>query len=261
MAGALLLLAALVAFLALLFGNAYASKGHGHGAEHAEDHAVGGEEHEHEAAEEGDHVHEATAGGSGALKITESLVISVAGVALVPFAFALMARRPRDHALGEESTVEIILRAGVALLSTGASLIHFVVLPAHWSEYWAYGLFFLVSACAQMLWALWVILAPSRPLYLAGAVGNAAIVALWVVTRTAGIPLGPSAGESEAAQFADVASTVFEALLVIGALALARRHGAQAQERQSRSAVSIATGLAVVVAAVTAASVISLVEL
>ena len=69
---------------------------------------------------------------------------------------------------------------------------------------------------------MWVVVAPSRLLYLAGAVGNAAIVALWVVTRTYGVPAGPGAGEREAVEFADTLATVFEVLLVVGALVLAR---------------------------------------
>ena len=59
----------------------------------------------------------------------------------------------------------------------GAAVIHFVVIPGHWDEYWGQGLFFITAAIAQILWAVWVVVAPSRLLYLAGAVGNAAIVA------------------------------------------------------------------------------------
>jgi len=274
-AGGLLLLAALVAVAAVLYGNAYAS--HGHVEEEAAEHAEEGEE--GEAAEGGEeHAEEEEADeGSRSLKITESILISTVGAGLVPLGLLLARRRtryrgeltpllePEALAAGPPEPsrgrgVEPVLRPALALLSMGAAVIHFVVIPGHWEEYWGQGLFFIVAAIAQLLWAVWVLVAPSRLIYLAGAAGNAAIVALWIVTRTAGVPAGPGAGEREAVEFADTLATVFEVLLVVGALVLARTVPAR-PIRWPAGALSAGVVLALVVAALTAASLLSLVDL
>jgi len=272
----LLLLGALVATAAVLYGNAYASHGHveEEEAEHAEEEGEGGE-----AAEGGEeHAEEEEADeGSRSLKITESILISTAGAGLVPLGLLLARRRtrsadelapqrePEAPAAGppepkREAGFEPVLRPALALLSVGAAVIHFVVVPGHWDEYWGQGLFFIVAAIAQLLWAVWVVVAPSRLLYLAGAAGNAAIVALWVVTRTYGVPAGPGAGEREAVEFADTLATVFEVLLVVGALALARTAPAR-PIRWPAGALAASALVALVVAGLTTASLLTLVEL
>ena len=280
--GSLVLLAAIVGVLAILFGNAYVS----HGDEHAEEESAGAvDEHAEEGAppEEGEHSeeeeHAATAdeGGSKSVKIAGSIAISTAGVALVPLGLLLL-RRPRRE---EEDLVqargparpaglppdptgrteyERWLRPALALLSAGAAVIHFVVIPGHWDEYWGQGLFFIVAAVAQLLWAVWIIVAPSPLIYLAGAAGNAVIVVMWIVTRTAGIPAGPGAGEAEAVEFADTLATVFEIILVVGAVMLARTASRRGPQR-APGALAPTVLLACLVAALTAASLLSLVEL
>jgi hypothetical protein len=274
-AGALLLLGALVAVTAVLYGNAYAS--HGHAEEEEATHAEE-EGEEGEAAEEGEHAEEEEAGGgSRSVKITESILIATAGAGLVPLGLLLARRRIRSRdelaptsepaapAAGppepvREAGVAPVVRPALALLSMGAAVIHFVVIPGHWDEYWGQGLFFIIAAIAQLLWAVWVLVAPSRLLYLAGAVGNAAIVVLWVVTRTAGVPAGPGAGEREAVEFADTLATVFEVLLVIGALALARTAPAR-PIRWPVGALAASVFVALLVAGLTTASLLQLVEL
>ena len=76
-AAVLLLLGAVVATAAILYGNAYASHGHfEEGAEHAEEEGKAGEA----AEEEEEHAEEEEADeGSRSLKITESILISTAG--------------------------------------------------------------------------------------------------------------------------------------------------------------------------------------
>jgi hypothetical protein len=270
--GSLLLLASLVAVLAVLFGNEYVS--HGHVEEEQGEHAA--EEEGSEAGEEeaGHAEEEGEEAGSRSLKIAGSILISTAGAGLVPLGLLLVRRRPRDEdelaPLREPETpaagppepttgndLEPVLLPALALLSAGAAVIHFVVIPGHWDEYWGQGLFFVVAAIAQLLWALWVLVAPSRLIYLAGAAGNAAIVVMWIVTRTAGIPAGPGAGEREAVEFADTLATAFEVVLVVGALALART----VVVRRTSGALVPSVLLALVVAALTAASLLSLVEL
>lgn len=41
----------------------------------------------------------------------------------------------------------------VAVLSALAALIHLWVMPEHFGEWWGYGAFFLVAACAQLPYA------------------------------------------------------------------------------------------------------------
>jgi hypothetical protein len=273
--GSLLLLASIVAVVAILFGNAYVSHGQGGHTENgaaAEDEHAEAEEGEH--GEQGEHAEEAEEGGSRSLKIAGSILIPTAGAGLIPLGLLLVRRRPRPREElmpGREAAIaaaappetavrtnlEVIGPPALALLSAGAAVIHFVVIPGHWDEYWGQGLFFIVAAIAQLLWALWVLVAPSRLIYLAGAAGNATIVVMWIVTRTAGIPAGPGAGEPEAVEFPDTLATAFELVLVVGALALART----VASRRTTGALAPSVLLAVVVAALTAASLLSLVEL
>ena len=102
------------------------------------------------------------------------------------------------------------LYAAVAL-SLVAGLVHLWVAPEHFEEWWGYGAFFLVAAAAQVLYAPVLLRWPSRGVLLAGIAGNIAIVALYLLTRTTGIPLfGPEAGEVEGIGFADVCATTSE---------------------------------------------------
>ncbi|HEX2022065.1 MAG TPA: hypothetical protein VHH36_05085 [Candidatus Thermoplasmatota archaeon] len=117
-----------------------------------------------------------------------------------------------------------------ALLSLLASLLHGAAAPGHLDEWWGYGAFFLLAAGAQGVFGLAILLprvmheAPitrlwparnRRAFYAAGVAGNLAIVALYVVTRTVGIPFfGPEAGTVEDVGFLDAASKVTEVLLV-----------------------------------------------
>ena len=102
-----------------------------------------------------------------------------------------------------------------AALSLLAALVHLAVTPEHFEEWWGYGSFFLAAAVAQALYAPLLLWRPSRPLLLAGVFGNSAIVLLYLVTRTLGVPLvGPEAGEVEGVGALDACATVSEVILV-----------------------------------------------
>ncbi len=98
-----------------------------------------------------------------------------------------------------------------AALSLVAALIHLWVMPEHFREWWGYGAFFLASALAQVLYVPLLLGRPSRGILLLGIGGNLAIVSLYLLTRTVGIPLfGPHAGEVEGAGFMDLCATTSE---------------------------------------------------
>ena len=98
-----------------------------------------------------------------------------------------------------------------AALSLLAALVHLWVTPEHFEEWWGYGAFFVAAAAAQLLYAPLVLIWPARTILLGGIAGNLAIVALYLLTRTVGIPLfGPEAGEVEGLGLVDVCATASE---------------------------------------------------
>jgi hypothetical protein len=74
--------------------------------------------------------------------------------------------------------------------SAAAAGVHAAVAPEHLRESALFGVFFLGSALLQLLWSGLVSVDTSRPLLVAGAVGNLAVIGLWAVTRTLGLPFG-----------------------------------------------------------------------
>jgi MFS family permease len=113
------------------------------------------------------------------------------------------------EALASERPKPILYAA--AALSLVAALIHLWVAPEHFGEWWGYGAFFLAAAAAQLLYVPLVLRWPTRALSIGGIAGNLAIVVLYLLTRTVGIPLfGPEAGEVEGIGFADVCATTSE---------------------------------------------------
>ena len=104
----------------------------------------------------------------------------------------------------------------VAGLSLGAALVHLWVIPGHFAEWWGYGVFFSLVAGFQGLYGVALLRWPGRRLFLLGIGGNLAVVLLYVVTRTVGIPFfGPHAGEVEAVGMLDLSATMAEVALVI----------------------------------------------
>ena len=92
-----------------------------------------------------------------------------------------------------------------------AALVHLGVTPEHFEEWWGYGTFFVVASAAQIFYVPIVVLLPTRIVLLGGTAGNLAIVGLYLLTRTVGIPFfGPEAGEVEGFGFVDVCATASE---------------------------------------------------
>jgi hypothetical protein len=127
------------------------------------------------------------------------------------------------------------LRAGVVVASLAAGAIHAAVVPEHLEEFWVFGLFFIASAVFQIGWAIAAFVAPSRAVYTIGALANAFLIATWMLSRTAGVPIGPEAWTPESVGTLDVVSTVAEAAIVLGSL-IAVRGGGDAEAPGGRIA-------------------------
>jgi hypothetical protein len=109
----------------------------------------------------------------------------------------------------------LILYAAAAL-SLVAGLTHLWVMPEHLQEWWGYGTFFLVSGVAQVLYVPLLLRWPDRTILILGVGGNLAIVLLYLLTRTVGVPLfGPHTGEVEGLGFTDLCATTSELGIVV----------------------------------------------
>jgi hypothetical protein len=104
-----------------------------------------------------------------------------------------------------------------ALLSLATAWVHLAYTASHWRLWWAYGAFFLATGAGQALFAPLVLRHPRQWVALVGIAGNAAIIGMYVVSRTAGPPLGPHAHVPEAAGAIDLATTAAE-VAIAGAL-------------------------------------------
>ena len=104
-----------------------------------------------------------------------------------------------------------------AIASAGAGLIHLAVMPTHWSDWWLSGLFFSLTGVMQILWALRAWKRPAGWVLGLGIALNAGIVMLWVITRTAGVPFGPHAGDVEAVEAAGICAVLLECYVVMAA--------------------------------------------
>ena len=115
--------------------------------------------------------------------------------------------------------------------------------------------FFGVVGAAQLFWGA-VTLAWAPRWWLAlGALGNAVVVATWVVSRTVGLPFGEFAGAVLPVGFPDSLATIFEAVTVVGAAGLAVRGSGPA--RSAARARSFALAAAVLIGSLGLAGVLS----
>jgi len=104
-----------------------------------------------------------------------------------------------------------------AISSFGAAVIHFAVVPAHWQEWTPSGLFFVAIALFQLIWALVVLVRANAAVLAAGIVANVGAAALWALSRTAGAPFGPHAGEPEVVEAAGLCALLLQCYVVMGA--------------------------------------------
>jgi hypothetical protein len=141
---------------------------------------------------------------------------------------------------GRTMTSTARVRLAAAMLTAGAAGIHFGVIPDHAREWELAAVFFAVAALLQLVWAAAVYFRPSRTILLAGAIGNAAMAGLWVITRTIGLPFGPRAGTPESAGLLDI----FTAVIQVAAAALTVRllHDARTAVARTRDARSWRVG-------------------
>jgi hypothetical protein len=115
--------------------------------------------------------------------------------------------------------------------------------------------FFAVVAAAQLVWGAFALDRAPRWWLALGAAGNLVVVATWVVSRTAGLPVGEYAGVTLPVGFPDGLATALEVVVVAGAVALmVQGHG---PVRSLTRSPRVAVAAAVVAGALTVVGVLS----
>lgn len=129
---------------------------------------------------------------------------------------------PRLKEAAEESSRPGVAAAvyAAAALSLVAALIHLWASVGFFEVWWGYGAFFLTVAPAQGLFAIVVLRWPGQVVSLAGILGNLTVVALYVLTRTSGVPYGIFAGRVQEAGVIDMTATAAEVGAIVFLLTL-----------------------------------------
>jgi hypothetical protein len=111
-------------------------------------------------------------------------------------------------------------------LTAVAGLIHVKAAVDHVGHYWLFAVVFAAVACGQIALAvvLWRTDVADRVLA-AAAVVTVGVVAVWIVSRTVGLPIGPWAGEAEAIGVSDAIVMIIELVFVAVVSAIVRPEG------------------------------------
>ncbi|MFI6673720.1 hypothetical protein [Kribbella sp. NPDC050470] len=147
----------------------------------------------------------------------------------------------------------VVIRWWAGFASLGAGLIHLTVVSEHVAEWWPYGAFFVVLAVAQIAWAVQLLADDLHHPRLVAAV-NAAVIGLWLVTRTTGLPVGPEPWEAEALGTADLVCSGLEAVVVVLLMLTARRPNVQESTALTKVQLRMIAVGALATAAVTVAA-------
>jgi hypothetical protein len=111
----------------------------------------------------------------------------------------------------------------LAALSISAGVVHLVMAPIHASSSTAESIGFAAVGWLQILLAIGLLMRPTRALLQGTVLLNAAAIVIYIISRTAGLPFGEHAGVAESVEGIDLMTTIFEALLVLGAGVLLAR--------------------------------------
>jgi hypothetical protein len=135
------------------------------------------------------------------------------------------------------------LRGMAAVMAAAAGVIHLAQIGPHLEEGWAFAGFFLIVGSIQVVAAA-LLVRPRPAAWLgAGLVGSGAVIVIWVVTRTAGLPFGPEPGEAEALGAADAAASLVEAITVVVLALWLRDHARQSGRIGDAAAILTVAGL------------------
>jgi hypothetical protein len=130
-----------------------------------------------------------------------------------------VAARPQPTRLLRARTEPALL---LGALAWAAGIMHAVASEQHLEEWPLAAAFFAVLMTAQLALGAWLWARPGRGTLILATAGSLAVVALWAVSRTTGLPFGPEAGHPEAVGVLDAMTVADEIALAACAVAVLR---------------------------------------
>ena len=100
-------------------------------------------------------------------------------------------------------------------MALAAGVIHLAQVGPHLTESWAFAAFFLIVGTVQVVAAGFLLRTWPAGWFRFGILGSAAVIGIWVLSRTVGLPFGPEPGGAEELGAADAAASLAEAITVV----------------------------------------------
>lgn len=163
--------------------------------------------------------------------------------------------RPGDGAASRDvpDGVAGFLVTGAVASLICAALIHLAVIGPHLSESALYAGFFVAAGVAQLGAALVISVRPERRLLAAIGLANIGILVVWALSRTTGLPIGPTPWVPEDVSLPDVIASIAEVAIAGFCLAAWRRSARPKGVEPTRSWVPRGGAIAVSAVAAVAA--------
>lgn len=136
------------------------------------------------------------------------------------------------------------LRLAALPFVVGPAVIHVAVVPDHLAEYTLYGISLLAVGLAQLALASAVFLRPSPSVLVGGAAAMLAVVGVWILSRTAGMPIGPTAWYREPIGLPDLFASLMEIVSAVLLLVADARLESRGRFRPLRVAPGLVVALA-----------------
>jgi hypothetical protein len=159
-----------------------------------------------------------------------------------------------DQATRPSVDTTVLVRAGTCAALLGSAAVHATVVSEHYAEWPLAGLFFLGLQVVEVVLAITVVMAWGRRVAALVALASLGTLAVWTVSRTVGMPVGPESVQvREAVGVPDLACVVLEvaALALVLPWVLGRRRAASTRGTPNRSSLIAAAAAVLLAAAVT----------
>jgi len=141
---------------------------------------------------------------------------------------------PASRAMAEPDRNTARIVSVIALASIAAGAINIAAAATIGGDNAQTHLFFGVVGAAQVVWGLLALVWAPRWWLALGALGNAVVVATWLVSRTVALPFGQFAHVVLPVRFPDSMATILAAVTAVGAAALVAVRGSDTTRAAAR---------------------------